>query len=185
VSLAGLAVDELAAVICETLRNAGIDVVLTGGSCVSVYTHNAFASLDLDFIALGLHSNREIGVALSELGFQRKTQASRYFTHPETDMVIEFPSGPLMVGNQIIESEHFDKVATRCGTVRLLSPTDCIKDRLAAFYYWNDEQCNRQAIAVASAQRVNWPDLEAWHKQEGVADRFAAFRRAAEEAPAP
>jgi hypothetical protein len=65
VSLVGLAVDELAALICETLRSAGIDAVLTGGSCVSVYTHNAFASLDLDFIALGLHSNREIGVALS------------------------------------------------------------------------------------------------------------------------
>jgi hypothetical protein len=102
-------------------------------ACRSI--HNAFASLDLDFVALGLHSNREIGVARSELGFRGKTQASRYFTHPETDLVIEFPCGPLMVGNQVIEAEHIDKVATRCDVVRLLSPTDSLKDRLAACYY--------------------------------------------------
>jgi len=44
---------ELAGLVCETLTEAGIDVVLVGGSCVSIYTNEVFASLDLDFVALG------------------------------------------------------------------------------------------------------------------------------------
>ncbi|MEQ9463422.1 MAG: hypothetical protein RJQ10_07155 [Haliea sp.] len=58
--VADLGVEELAALVCTTLSKLDVDVVLTGGSCVSVWTHNAYISLDLDFIALGLHSNREI-----------------------------------------------------------------------------------------------------------------------------
>jgi hypothetical protein len=46
---------ELAAFINETLLKAGISSVLSGGSCVSVWTNNRFASLDLDFILGGLH----------------------------------------------------------------------------------------------------------------------------------
>lgn len=46
-------------------------MVLTGGSCVSVWTHNAYASLDLDFIALGL-SDRQIGEALRILASIRR-----------------------------------------------------------------------------------------------------------------
>ena len=32
------------------------------------------------------------------------------------------------------------------GTLRLLTATDCIKDRLAAYYHWRDEQGLEQAI---------------------------------------
>ena len=71
---------ELAALVCETLSRAGIDAVLVGGSCVSIYTHEKFVSLDLDFIALGSVSNKMIGKALAEVpggDIHRKAQQHR------------------------------------------------------------------------------------------------------------
>ncbi len=178
--VAGLGLEDLAALVCTTLDQHGINVVLTGGSCVSVWTHNAYMSLDLDFIALGLHSNREIGKALRTIGFTARTANGRYFEHPGTDLVIEFPSGPLMVGDEQVREEHIDKRATDMGVVRLLSPTDCIKDRLAGYYHWRDAQNFEQAVAVARRHAVDWKDLQRWHREEGVADQFAAFKTASE-----
>jgi len=42
---------ELAAFIQSHLRNKGIDVVLSGGACVSIYSSNRYVSMDLDLIA--------------------------------------------------------------------------------------------------------------------------------------
>lgn len=108
-NIAGLGVEELAALVCTTLEHRGIDVVLTGGSCVSIWTHNAYASLDLDFIALGLHSNRQIGEALRDIDFSARQANGRYFRHPDTDLVLEFPPGPLMVGDEQVREERIDK----------------------------------------------------------------------------
>ncbi len=40
---------ELACLIYETLKNSGINAVLVGGACVSIYSHNRYQSSDLDF----------------------------------------------------------------------------------------------------------------------------------------
>jgi len=48
--LGEMSVGEVAAYVAEHLRQCGINVVLTGGSCVSIYTHNRYLSYDLDFI---------------------------------------------------------------------------------------------------------------------------------------
>ncbi len=42
--------EELAAYVCSHLDKSGIEVTLTGGSCVSIYSDNRYVSLDLDFI---------------------------------------------------------------------------------------------------------------------------------------
>jgi hypothetical protein len=36
---------ELAALVCETLREHGIDVVLSGGSCASIYSSEKYEEL--------------------------------------------------------------------------------------------------------------------------------------------
>ena len=121
----------LGALVCETLSQAGISAVLTGGTCVSVWTRNEFASLDLDFVALGLHSNIEIAHALQAIGIKRGIGNPRYFQHPDIDLALEFPPGPLMVGDEHVPNINVDRYATDLGILRLLSPTDCVKDRLA------------------------------------------------------
>jgi hypothetical protein len=166
----------LAGLVCKTLSEAGIDAVLVGGSCVSIYSNEQFVSLDLDFIALGSVSNRKIGAALAEIGFEQKTGSSRYFVHPDTSLYLEFPPSPVMVGDEYVPEDKHEELETAGGTVRLLRPTDCVKDRLANFYYSKDHQCYEQAKLVASMQPVDWSDLERWHKNEGQASGFAKFK---------
>jgi ABC-type transport system substrate-binding protein len=47
-SVTGMSIGDLAALVADHLRQSGINVVLTGGSCVSIYTQNRYQSYDLD-----------------------------------------------------------------------------------------------------------------------------------------
>jgi len=58
---------DLAGPIAETLKSEGIDVVLTGGSCVSIYSNERYVSMDLDFIDVSLKTNKQIGMALKPI----------------------------------------------------------------------------------------------------------------------
>lgn len=90
-----------------------------------------------------------------------------------------------MVGDEQVRDERIEKRASDAGVVRLLSPTDCIKDRLAGYHHWKDEQNFHQAVAVARHQPVQWHNLQRWHRDEGVADQFAAFKAACESSERP
>jgi len=167
---------EMAALVVETLATAGIDVVLVGGSCVCVYTNERFASFDLDFIDLTYARKKSIAAALATIGFKPKG-STRYFAHKDSPWVLEFPTAPLAVGHEHIKRSQVAELVTTVGTIKLLSPTDCIKDRLLNYYEYQDEQCLEQAKDVARSHPVNWSSLKKWHAGEGYANRFHAFRR--------
>ncbi len=166
---------ELAAYVAEALREAGIEIVLTGGMCASIHADNRFGSLDLDFVDVGYNTTNRIKRAMARIGFSPRS-STRYYEHPDTNITVEFPSPPLMVGDQRVEIEDTIAMETRAGVFRLLSPTDCIKDRLSAYYYHRDYQCLEQALLVAQSHPVDWPSLEQWHKDEGALDKFYEFR---------
>jgi hypothetical protein len=168
---------ELAALVVTTLATAGIDVVLVGGSCVCLYTNERFGSFDLDFIDMSYTRKRKIAAALAEIGFTPRG-ASRYFEREDCQWSIEFPSAPLAIGHEQISSDRVAELQTPMGTVRLLSPTDCIKDRLLWWYLENDGQCWEQALDIAHHHSIQWADLKAWHKGEGYIDEFDNFRKA-------
>lgn len=65
--------------------------------------------------------------------------------------------------------------------MKLLSPTDCVKDRLAAYYHWNDRQCLQQAVWVARARKIDWDEVERWSRKEGEEDKFKVFRMSFED----
>lgn len=167
---------ELAGLVCETLAEAGIDVVLVGGSCVSIYTNEFFASLDLDFVALGSVSNRRIAAVLAAIGFRSRKSNARYFEHPDTSLTLEFPPSPLMLGDEYVPESNVGEVGTPMGRLKLLRPTDCVKDRLANYYYGGDQQCYQQALLVARQHPVDWKALKRWHENEHQADRYQSFR---------
>ena len=172
-SIVDMSVEELAGLVCETLANVGITTTLTGGACVSIWSEGKYVSRDLDFIEEGPVPRRQVKDALAKIGFREK---DRYFVHPETEFFVEFPTGPLTVGD-----ERVHKVETRetvAGRLRLLSPTDCIKDRLAAFFHWNDTMAFEQALLVAKAQPIDMIDLWRWAKAEGAAEKFKTFENA-------
>lgn len=143
--------------------------VLTGGAVVSIYTANEFQSHDLDFITGA--GRREIDRAMEAIGFRRAK--GRHYDHPETLFIVEVPTGPLMAGATPIE-QHAER-HTAVGIIRLLTPTDAVKDRLAGFLHWSDRQNLEQALALCRCQPVNLADIESWARNEAQPDRLRVF----------
>ena len=106
-----------------------------------------------------------------QLGFQ---EHNRYFVHKDTRYFIEFPRGPLGVGDTPV-----NEIASReneTGILRLLTPTDCIKDRLAAYYHWDDPQSLEQAIWVAQQNEFDINSVKEWSRNEKELDKFEIFK---------
>lgn len=164
-------IEEVAAIVCETLRENGIEAILTGGAVVSIYSENLYESYDLDFVILGLGKN--IDHIMKDLGFSK--ERGRHYVHPETIYFVEFPGSTLAIGDSF-ETEIVDR-KTQVGILRLLSPTDCVKDRLAAYYHWNDRQGLIQAVMVASRCSVATAKIQRWSKTEGFEEKFQEFKR--------
>jgi hypothetical protein len=163
-----MSIGELAAYISSHLRDLGIDVVLSGDSCVTIYSAGKYVSKDLDFIDTRFATVREIRDAMFDIGFMPE---SRYFRHPETELLVEFPSGPPAVGKEPIGA--INEIEFSTGVLRILSPTDCVKDRLAAYYHWKDLQSLEQAVLVAQSNDVDLDEIRRWSKGEGMSDTFA------------
>lgn len=167
-----MSAEEIAGLVCATLEEAGITTTLTGGGCVSIWSDGKYVSKDLDFIEEGPIPRSQIKAVLEKIGFHEK---DRYFVHPKTDLFVEFPSGPLTVGDERVE-----RVTTRdtaAGKLRLLSPTDCVKDRLAAYFHWNDRQALEQAVLVARTQEIDFRNLRRWAKDESAAEKLKVFEK--------
>lgn len=162
---------ELAAFVQTHLRQNGIDVILSGGACVSIYTDNTYVSMDLDLVNVHFAKRTEIRNAMQEIGFE---ESGRHFSHPDTDFFVEFPEGPLAVGEEPVKEVQEHELTT--GTLRLISPTDCIKDRLAGYYHWNDLQCLEQAVMVAQATEIDLREIARWSDVEGMRDKFSSIR---------
>jgi hypothetical protein len=160
--------EEVAALVCTTLERHGIEVVLAGGAVVSIYTENEYESNDLDFIQTGL--TRKVDTAMKELAFKKD---GRHWKHAHTAYWVEFPPGPVQVGDEIVRS--FSRRETRFGALRLLAPTESVMDRLATYYHWNDPQGLEQALAVARRHRVDMKRIEEWSRREQAQDRFGDF----------
>ncbi len=165
-----MSIGELAAFVSTHLRNNGIKCILSGGGCVSIYTANRYQSYDLDFIESVSTDRREIKKVLGEIGF---LENNRYFKHPETNFFLEFPSGPLSVGCQPVFTTNMLRFST--GQLSLISPTDCVKDRLAAYFHWNDIQCLEQARMVSESKKIDIEEIRRWSKGENKLEEFESI----------
>ena len=162
---------EIGAYVQTHLREKGIIVVLSGGSTVSIYSGNKYVSRDLDLVNVYSVKRRLIRDAMHEIGFH---ETIRYFKHPESQFIVEFPAGPLAVGMEPVKQINEIKLST--GILTIISPTDCVKDRLAAYYHWGDRQCLEQANLVARENEVDISELERWSFAEGKLDEFNKIR---------
>ena len=106
---------------------------------------------------------KELENALHPLGFSTDADG-RHFFHPDVEYLIEFPSAPLMVGHQHVT--EVEAIATRYGPISVLSPTDSVKDRPAAFFHWSDRQSLEQAQMITRLHPVNLDNIRQWAAQE-------------------
>jgi hypothetical protein len=160
---------EVGAFVQSRLRAKGIEVILAGGAAVAIYSNNKYVSKDLDLINIYGANRRKIRAALLEIGFYEE---GRYFKHPDSQFFIEFPPGPLTIGEEPVSQIIEKKLST--GTLKIISPTDCIKDRLAAYYDWGDQQSLLQATLVAQRNEIHIAEIRRWSQAEG---KLAEFER--------
>lgn len=161
---------EVALAVGRALEAAGIRAVLTGGACAHLYTRGRYASHDLDFVLVTPAGPAALDAALAAAGFVR--QGDRY-VHPRTPVFVEFPPGPLGIGRDL--AVRPTRLRVGGGAVLALSATDSCRDRLAAFYHWNDRQALQAAAAIARRHRVHMKTIRSWSEAEGFRARFDEF----------
>lgn len=169
----GLPLPEFAALVCDACRKGGVDVVLSGGACVSIYTRNRYESFDLDFVLASQADRAKARSVMEGLGFRRD---GRHYRSGTTPYIVEFLSPPLSVGTEPVREVH--EIRRGEAVLRLLSPTDCVKDRLAAYYHWNDVPSLDQAILVCADNAVDLKEVRRWSKKEGMAEKYRKFEKA-------
>lgn len=157
-----ISLKEFAGYVSEELRKRDIDVILVGGACVTIYSENRYQSYDLDYVTY--EDMNKVKKALLSIGFVEKV---RYFQYPDCPWFIEFVSPPA--------ARDFGSVETRFGKIKLLRPVDSVKDRLGAFYHWNDRQGLEQAINICLEQDINLSEVESWSESEGYSKKYAIF----------
>jgi hypothetical protein len=162
---------ELAAFVQQHLASRGIRVVLSGGTCVTIYSRGAYVSGDLDLVLEEYGRPRQLAAALRELGFEPH---GRVFGHPDSPLSVDILSAPLAVGREPVR--EIIELPCSTGVLRIISPTDCVKDRLAAYYYHNDRQCLEQALLVTQSRDVDLAEIERWSLAEGQEAWFAEVK---------
>ena len=63
------------------------------------------------------------------------------------------------------------------GIVRTISPTDSVKDRLAAFYHWGDKQSLEQALLISRTNKIDIMSVESWSVREGKKAEFGEYKQ--------
>jgi hypothetical protein len=160
------------------LEGAGIRSVLVGGAVVAIYTEGLYRSGDLDLVPDDFDRGRIEGV-LREIGFE--PSKSRYFRHPLcSHLFLEFPRGPVEIGEDFPVIP--DEIEVEGRRLRLLSPTDSVKDRLAGYIHWNSRANFEQAALICRRQsaRVDLDEVRRWCDREGAVAAFEELVRSLE-----
>jgi hypothetical protein len=169
-------IDEVASLIdvcftvCSSLERAGTTVVLTGGSAATFYAPQAYQSRDAGFIITMRGDISESRAIMADLGYMEN---GGVYSHAANRFTIEFPTGPLAVGQDIIKVwESFQRESER---LNVLSRTDCVRDRLASFYFGADRSALGVAVAVARGGDIDHRVIREWSTREGAVAQYEVF----------
>lgn len=168
---------ELWEFVASHLAKRGIGTVLVGGSVVAIYSDGAYKSGDLDFVLETIFT-KDLPAILREIGFERK--AGRHYKHPHCKhLFIEFQNPPVGIGDDTTIKP--DRIEVDGISIKIFSPTDCIRDRLASYIHFKAEEGLDQAVLVARRQPFNLKKIEQWCKSEGASKAFQDFKNALKE----
>jgi hypothetical protein len=169
--------EELWKYVASFLEQKGFDVVLVGGAVVSIYSKGMYKSGDLDFIVRSFNK-KGLPRALEEIGFTKSPE--RYFKHPDCKhLFLEFPTGPIEIAeNYDIEP---DEVSVGKTKIKILSPTDCVLDRLEQFFVGEygkphgERKLFEQGLLVAQNRPVNLEKIKSFCEKQKALSVFTEF----------
>jgi hypothetical protein len=155
------------------LAKNGIDTILVGGAVVAIYTEGAYRSGDLDFVLL-TYLSEKLPTLMREIGFE--ITKGRHYKHPRCEHIfVEFASGPAGIGEDTKIKPAEVKVDGI--VIKIFSPTDCIRDRLASYIHFKAGDCLEQAVLVACRHPYDRKVVRRWCADEGALDAFEEFER--------
>ena len=113
-----ITLENLAGYLSRELAKEGIDLILVGGACVTIYSKNRYLSHDLDFITY--EDLPKVKKALKKN--MDLSKHAKYFCHKACPWIVDFVAPPIMVGYEPVRD--FSHLKTKMGTVKMLRPTD-------------------------------------------------------------
>lgn len=161
---------EVAAFVVTCMEENNIHVTLSGGAATGFFSNNIYISKDIDLVNEYRIKPERIKKVMIEIDF---IEDGRHYIYPNTSIIVEFPPGPLNVGMEPVKK--IERVELKTGLLKIISATDCVKDRLAAFYHWNDMQCLNQARLVRKHANVDLDEIERWSRNEGKMEEYKRF----------
>jgi hypothetical protein len=99
---------------------------------------------------------------------------SQGFAHPQALKMVEILKAPLSVGDEKIEK--VDKLVVAGYQLNILTPTDSVKDRLAAYYHWNDRQSLEVALMICEKKEIIISEVQRWSVNEGMEEKYNFFK---------
>jgi len=157
----------------ELFRNE-IDVILVGGAVVSIYSEGAYRSGDLDFVKHDFTRDKLNEVLIDQLGFKKE---GRHYKHPEcSHLYLEFATFPASIGEdyQIKPAE----VENEGQIIKIFTPTDCVRDRLANYAFFHAVECLDQSVLVAKKHPIDFKKVKAWCENEKINQAFIDLKEA-------
>lgn len=163
----GIGIVELAAKIVSHLADHGIEVVVVGGLAVEIYSQNRYLTKDIDMVDLTYTKPKILHEAMAKLGFHKK---GRIFENTTTLITVEFPAAPLSVGDEPIRETAI--IEHESGNIPILHARDVVKDRLSAFFHWDDNQSLVQALAVMQGHDIKAQDIQEFCVNEAGMEQY-------------
>jgi len=158
--------------VASYLASNGIQTVMVGGSVVAIYSNGLYQSGDIDLIQSDV-TRATLTDVLKEISFYPE---GRLFRHPLCPhLYLDFPPGPVAIGDDYHIQPEEQEINGQ--VIQLLSPTDCIKDRLASYIHFGNRDTLDQAVLVGQKQRVNKKEIKIWCDNESRPDAYSDWLR--------
>lgn len=164
-----LTLREAASVISQHIAPETGKAILIGASCAALYAPSLQSSI-IELVVDVYHVNK-MRALMRQLGF--RPIELRSFKHADAPFEIVFPPPPVVVGDEPVDV--YTTVKTDRGPLAVLSPTDCVRHRLAAWYRWGDEEALHQAVAVAKRRKIDFQAVKEWSSWEWENEKFEEF----------
>jgi len=126
----GTPLTEVAIIAGDAMRRSGFQAVLTGGACAAVHCKGRYTSRDVDYVLPRGTKRKAVESALAPLGYRWDTDC---FVHVDSRFFIEFPTGPLSIGEDLVVRPELIRINT--AETWALTATDSCRDRLTAYYH--------------------------------------------------
>ncbi len=155
---------EIALTVGTALDREGVHAVFCGGSAATFYAPQVYQSEDLDFVlTFGSEDGAATRRALESLGYRFENEM---FFHQASHFTVEFPRGPLAIGNDVVTNTETIREGDR--VLHVVSATDVVRDRLNKYAAWDDFSALSAAVGVALEVPVDLDAVREFMRREGT-----------------